>query len=101
MSANQRPAHKRNFDHYIASKRAHDERVDEALDAKIFQDLLNQCLERLPDDGGPADGYAYNAHMGSMVRALDVAKNEWINAQRAFYAARLSGLNVAETEKNQ
>lgn len=81
-------AHKRNFVKYIASQRAESDHVDREREAGVFQALIDNCLAQLADDATPADGYAYNAHMGAMVRALDTAKEEWIKALHAFHVDR-------------
>ena len=74
-------AHKRNFDNYIARGVGPTEMQSSAT--KQFNQLAQDCLHALPDEA-PVDGYAYNAHMGEFVRALDYAKDEYTKACCAF-----------------
>ena len=54
----------------------------------MFERFLRERLDRIPHDKEPADAYAYNSHMGAFLRALDQAKDEYLKAVHAYYAAR-------------
>ena len=82
------PAHKRNFTDFIEPKYERVESVSPGAERDRFQKFLDECLASVPDDGTPADGYMYNAHMGSFVRHLDIAKDEYVKARLAFHAKR-------------
>ena len=88
-------AHKRNFRRFIEPNY---ERVNvnpgEVRDQ--FQAFLDTCLDAIPNDGSPADGYMYNAHMGSFVRHLDIAKDEYVKARMAFLTTRGSSKKARE-----
>ena len=80
--------HKRNFIQFIEPEYAHVEKVDPAAFRAKFQKFMNECLEEIPDNGAPLDGYGYNAHMGNFARLLDSAKDEFVKASFAFYAMK-------------
>ncbi len=80
--------HKTNFRGYIEPNYKFCDKVDATRTRAVFQEFLDQCLATLPDDGTPKNGYAYNAHMGAFVRALDNAKDEFVKAQQAFFAEK-------------
>ena len=82
------PPHKTNFSQYIEPNYGYVKEVNPGQTREKFQAFLDELLALIPDEGAPADGYMYNAHMGSFVRHLDEAKNDFVCAQLAFYAKR-------------
>lgn len=82
------PQHKAQYERFIDPHYAHVPQVDPGAERRRFQDVLDKCLADLPDEGTPADQYEYSTHMGAFVRTLDQAKDHWVKALLAFYAAR-------------
>lgn len=85
-------SHKRNFEQYIECNYKPNAATDEKAITKHFQSFLASCLEMIPNEGEPADGYMYNAHMGAFVRDLARAKEEFVQASYAFHEKRGSGI---------
>ena len=80
--------HKRNFLQFIEPEYEYAKEVNPAAFRVKFQKFMNECLEEIPDDGSPKNGYAYNAHMGNFARLLDSAKDELVKAVLAFHATK-------------
>jgi hypothetical protein len=83
------PRHKRNFRNFIVDRRDPESVGDvRQADAARFRAFMNACLEDIPDEGEPSDGYAYNAHMGAFARALSEAMHHLTAARVAFAFVR-------------
>lgn len=91
------PAHKRAYVDYLAvglletpdgAQGGDAELEAELAQRAAAQALLDAFLATLPNDGAPADGYAYASHMGAALRALDHATDELLKARRSFYRAQ-------------
>ena len=84
------PNHKRNYLGYVHPQRAavSADVFDPREESAMFERFLRERLDRIPNDKEPADAYAYNSHMGAFLRALDQAKDEYLKAVHAYYAAR-------------
>ena len=83
--------HKANFIGYLRTQIEHLQRYEGKLATEqiqvleAFDELLQTLVdEYMPDEGEPADGYGYNAHMGACVRALDQAASEYYKARISF-----------------
>lgn len=82
------PAHKRNAWQYIEAGYGPSSVVKAPEIRAVFQEVLDKCLAKIPDEGEPADGFMYNAHLLDFIRELDKAKDAFCKTLLAFHGKR-------------
>lgn len=92
--------HKKNFEQFVDPNYGPiSEKVEVEKIRKMFQDFLDSCLEKIPDDGDPKEPYLFNSHIGDFCRELDKAKDAFTKGLLAFHFAKKQRKEEKPAEK--